>query len=84
MIEYVTVSCGRCEDRFPECLQLVEDQRLFKEALPLFSPASNSYQVPNRLRWLQLMRGSSVVYFLKFRFFRSIREKVAWYVIGYR
>jgi hypothetical protein len=35
----------RCEERFSECLELVEEQRLFKPALALFHPASDSYKV---------------------------------------
>jgi hypothetical protein len=35
----------RCEERFSECLELVEEQRLFKPALVLFHPASDSYKV---------------------------------------
>jgi hypothetical protein len=35
----------RCEERFSECLKLVEEQRLFKPALALFHPASDSYKV---------------------------------------
>jgi len=43
--ESALVNISRCEDRFEECLALVQENRMYKQALKLFLPGSEHFKV---------------------------------------
>ena len=45
--ESALVNISKCEDMFDECLELVQENRLYKQALQLFSPDSQQFKVNN-------------------------------------